>query len=822
MQKWKVHKFGGTSVLDAGRIRNVAKIIHEMQAPGPKAVVVSALKGTTDDLLNAVEYARARNSDYKALLDKIRERHEKEATALLEEKFRAPLLRVFTHDFQELAEILRGVELVRSASEGIFDRVAGMGEVWSAQLLNAYFQQQGFESAWLDARQVLVMERKDQRVLIDWDRSLQKLQAWMKDHPVKLMTVTGFVAALPDGSAATLGRNGSDFSGSIFGALFDADEIFIWTDVDGVLSADPRIVPEAEILDEMSYSEITELAYFGAKVVHPATMAPAIGKQIPIWIKNSLRPEVRGTKIHQNAKSNRAVKGFSTIDNMCLLNVEGTGLAGIPGVAERVFASLRSASVNVVLISQASSEHSICLAVSEAQSEAARTALSQAFSAEIHQGLVQAIEVQRGVSILAAVGDNMAHTPGVAGNFFSALGRSGVNISAIAQGSSERNISAVIDSRDAVKALRTVHSSFILPRHTFSIGLVGVGLIGGTFLKQLNSRLEELKRVRKVDFKIRALANSKKMWLSESAIDLGDWSAGFAKYAVPVDLKMFTAHVSSPHIPHSVLIESTASAELAPHYTEWLGQGLHLISPNKKANTGSMKDYLAIREAAKTHGRHFLYSTNVGAGLPIIQTLRDLIATGDEILEIQGILSGTLSYIFNQYDGTKPFSEIVKSAKDQGYTEPDPREDLNGQDVMRKLVILAREAGQHLETSGVHVESLVPSLLAKVTADEFMTRLKELDAPIAERFAAARAKNQILRFVASLGQEGNARVGLEALPATHAFASVSGTDNVVLFKTKRYFHQPLVVKGPGAGPEVTAAGVFADLLRLSQYLGALP
>lgn len=821
-EKWKVHKFGGTSVLDASRYKNVAGILTDLQPPGRKAVVVSAMKGTTDDLLLAADLAGRQNDDYKTCLHKIHERHKREVTALLNEPFRDPLLAVLAADFSELAEILRGVWLVKTASEGILDRVSGMGEVWSAQILNSYLQQQGCKSVWLDARKILVVRHQERRALVDWKKSADNLAQWQVANRVDLITITGYVAATHDGAATTLGRNGSDYSASIFGALFDCDEIFIWTDVDGVLSADPRLVPEAVILGEMSYNEVTELAYFGAKVVHPSTMAPAIEKKIPIWIKNSLHPGKPGTKIHGRSKSERAVKGFSTIDKICLLNVEGTGMVGIPGVAERLFGALRSAGVSVVLISQASSEHSICLAVTEDQSEAARQATQLAFTSEIHQGLIDSIQVTNGVSILAAVGDNMAHSPGVAGKFFTALGRSGVNVAAIAQGSSERNISAVIDSKDAVKALRTVHSAFILPHQTFSIGVIGLGLIGGTFLRQLNERLEELRISRKVDFQIRALANSKQMFLSENKIALGQWDKDFATQAQTVDLKKFIDHLCPSHIPHSVVIEATASQALSPLYKEWLAGGLHIISPNKKANTGSMHQYREIRVAAHQAGRHFLYSTNVGAGLPIIQTLRDLCATGDEILLIQGILSGTLSFIFNQYDGTQDFSEIVKLAKAKGFTEPDPREDLSGQDVVRKLVILAREAGIGLEVADVEVESLVPRALQSIGVDEFMQRLPEMNKAMCEKMQAARATGQVLRFVASVNQEGKARVALETLPATHAFAHVSGTDNIVLFKTKRYFHQPLVIQGPGAGPEVTAAGVFADLLRLSQYLGAMP
>lgn len=821
-QKWKVHKFGGTSVLDASRYQNVFQILKNLKPQGPKAVVVSAMKGTTDDLLKTVDLAKAQNETYKSALQKVHERHQTEIGKLLQGELRDGLLATLNHDVQELHEILRGVWLVKNASERIQEMVSGMGEVWSAQILNAYMAQQGEETTWLDARKVLVVEHADKRVVVRWEKSKEKFAGWLRENSCPWVIVTGYVASTEDGTITTLGRNGSDYSGSIFGALFDCDEVFIWTDVDGVLSADPRLVPEAVILEEMSYSEITELAYFGAKVVHPSTMAPAIEKQIPIWIKNSFKPHLPGTKIHAGAKSDRAVKGFSTIDNMCLVNVEGTGMVGIPGVAERLFGSLRSSGVSVVLISQASSEHSICFAIAATQKEIAKKAIEQAFYGELQQGLIQSITLKSDVSILAAVGDNMANSPGIAGKFFTALGRCGVNIAAIAQGASERNISAVIESKDAVKALRTVHSSFILPHQTFSIGLIGVGLIGGTFLQQLNEGLTDLRRTRKVDFQIRALANSKEMYLSEGEINLADWEKLFAAGAEPVNLQKLSEHLRPAHIPHAVLIEATASAALSPLYPDWLRSGLHVISPNKKANTGSMTEYRAIREAAHQGNRHFLYSTNVGAGLPIIQTLRDLFSTGDEIFEIQGILSGTLSFIFNSFDGTKPFSQIVKLAKDKGFTEPDPREDLSGQDMMRKFVILAREAGMSLETKDVLVEGLVPPALQDIAADQFIVRMSEMDSVMAEKLKTARAKNEVLRFVGTVDQSGQARVGLKSLPADHSLAHVTGTDNIVQFKTKRYFHQPLVVKGPGAGPEVTAAGVFADLLRLSQYLGAMP
>lgn len=814
---WKVHKFGGTSVLNADRIRNVAAIVLGGVPPSRKAIVVSAMKGVTDDLIRTARLAeQGRKEEYLALLAQVRQRHVQETGRLLENRAAEALQSVFEEDFGKLDEILRGVFLLKKASEQAMSLLSGMGEVWSAQLLDACFRQGGQDCAWLDARQVLIADTSPEgRVAVDWERSRALLDEWLKAHPQPLIVITGFVARTTEGTATTLGRNGSDFSGSIFAALLGADELCIWTDVDGILSADPRSVPEAVILEEMSYSEVTELAYFGANVVHPATMAPAIRHSIPIWIRNSLRPEARGTLIRRESRSERPVKGFTTIDRMALLNVEGTGMMGVPGVAERLFGALRSERVSVVLISQASSEQSICFSVPEDQAELSRKTIEKAFYAEIQLGLIQRVEVTRGVAILAAVGDTMAHTPGVAGKFFTALGRAGVNVRAIAQGSSERNISAVIDSGDAIKALRTVHSEFIGSRRSISVGLIGPGLIGSTFLRQLGASLGALRERSGLDIQVRAIANSRRMLLSDAPIDLSaDWKQALESRGAPLELSKFSEHVQAPHLPHGVILDCTATVALIPRYSEWLGQGIHLITPNKKANAGALENYERIHEAARAGGRHFLYSTNVGAGLPILQTLKDLHATGDRIHLIQGILSGTLSYLFSQFDGSRPFSEIVLSAREAGYTEPDPRDDLSGLDMASKFVILGREIGRKLSLEDLAVENLVPEPLRGLPLEQFLARIGEMDAPMQARLEQAKASGSVLRYVGTLSS-----VGLLALPMAHPFARVAGADNIVLVQTERYFKQPLVIQGPGAGPEVTAAGVFADLLRLSKFLG---
>ena len=634
------------------------------------------------------------------------------------------------------------------------------------------------------------------------------------------LVVTGYIATDTLGLQTTLGRNGSDYSASIFGSLLDAGEIVIWTDVDGVLSADPRLVPEAQVIDALSYNEAMELAYFGAKVIHPSTMAPAVQKRIPIWIKNTFAADKAGTLIHERSAPDPLVKGITTIDRIALVNLEGAGMIGVPGTAHRLFGALREESISVILISQGSSEHSICFAVPAAEAERADRVVRRAFDPELRDGHIQSIEIDHGCSILAVVGDGMAGAHGVAAKVFTALGSAGVNVRAIAQGASERNISVVIDGRSSARALRAVHSSFYLSAHTVSIGLIGPGFVGGSLLEQIASQAVRLERDFKLDLRIRAIAGSKKMRLAAGAIDLRRWRDEYAAGGDPVDLDKFADHVHADHFPHAVIIDCSASADVARHYAHWLSEGIHIVTPNKKANSAAFGEYQRVQEARRAAGAHYLYEATVGAGLPVIQTLRDLRETGDEIKRIEGMFSGTLAYLFNTWDGTQSFSSVVKQAKALGYTEPDPRDDLSGMDVARKLIILAREMGQQIELSDVKVESLVPAALAGCSIEDFLAQLAQYDPQKLERLQAVRARNHVLRYVGSIDADGNAQVGLVELPSSHPFANIALTDNIVRFQTTRYDQNPLIVQGPGAGPAVTAAGVFADLLRVCAYLGA--
>lgn len=821
---WEVHKFGGTSVLHAERYRGVARILEAElgKSSGARlAVVVSAMKGVTDDLIALVSLAQARDESYRAKLAALRSRHDDAVRDLGIPE----VLPELDRQFQSLDEVLRGIWHAGSAAERIVEWVSGHGEVWSALVFSAFLKNSGHPVCFVDAREILVVDPREKNVVVDWKTSQEKLDRLTGSlAPDVWLIITGFVASTADGVATTLKRNGSDFSASIFGDLLNAREIVIWTDVDGVLSADPRLVPDAVVLSEMTYDEVSELAHFGAKVVHPATMEPAVRKNIPVWIRNTFNPTFPGTQIHSGAKSSALVKGFSAIEKIALVNIEGSGLVGVSGIAERLFSALAARGISVVMISQASSERSICFAVSETDAPSARAAIEKAFYAEIHQGALERIDVAMGKCILAAVGDNMVAHPGVAGQFFSALGRAGVNIDAIAQGASERNISAVISAADASRALRAVHSAFYLSRHTIGVGVIGAGLIGKEFLKQLESELSSLKERFGIDVRVRAIMNSKKMLLDgrdERGLAPAQWGEfSSSASAQASDASAFVRHLQSGHLPHTVVIDATASDTFISLYPEWLKNGLHIITPNKKANTQSLEFYESIRRAEKTGQKRFFYSTNVGAGLPLLQTLRELVQTGDRIIRVEGVLSGTLSYIFNSFDGKKPFSAIVREARELGYTEPDPRDDLSGTDVARKLVILAREAGGRIELADVPVESLIPDSLKKVSVDDYLARLPEGDAAMEAKRVSAESRGEVLRYVGVIHESGQASVELRSFPRSHAFSSLSGADNIVSFQTTRYRTRPLVIQGPGAGPEVTAAGVFADLLRLASHLGA--
>jgi len=821
-ESWVVHKFGGSSVADADCFRRVAAIL-DSQATPRLGVVLSACRGVTDALLRLVALAERQDDSYRSEIASLRARHATIAETLLTAQSARLYLAGFDRDCHDLEGILHTVKLTRSAAKNVSDLIAGYGEIWSTKLFHRFMEERSGRPGpfqWIDARKVVVVEWGPLGPGIQWAESRARMRELVPAEYQGTLIITGFIASDRRGVQTTLGRNGSDFSGSIFGALLDASEIQIWTDVDGVLSADPRRVPDATIIDSLSYNEAMELAYFGAKVIHPQTMAPAVGSSIPIWIRNTFAPEKLGTLICAAPKSALPVKGITSIEKTALINLEGAGMIGVPGTAHRLFGALREEGISVILISQGSSEHSICCAIPQDQAERAAAVVRAAFERELKEGQIQDVDVTPDLAILAAVGDGMAGQPGVAAKVFNALGSASVNIKAIAQGASERNISVVVDGKHATRALRAVHAGLYLSPHTISVGVIGPGTVGKVLLNQLASQSARLQKEAKLDFRVRGIMTSTHMLLAEGGIPLDRWKEKFERDATAADFNEFMEHVRVDYLPHTVMIDCTASADIAKRYPEWLAAGIHVITPNKKANSAELPFYRGLKDARKAGGAHYLYETTVGAGLPVVQTLRDLRETGDDITSVEGIFSGTLAYLFNTYDGKKAWSDIVRDARQRGYTEPDPRDDLSGIDVARKLIILGREMGLELEMADVNVESLVPAGLESGSIDDFMGRLPQHDSTMNDRLQTARSKGKVLRYVGRLTADGKATVGVVELDSKHAFANIALTDNVVRFATRRYCDNPLIVQGPGAGPEVTAGGVFADLLRLAAYLGA--
>ena len=817
--RWKIHKFGGSSLADADCFNRVAGLMTER--PGERiGVVVSAMGGMTDALLNLASQAERDDSTFETGLNAIGERYTRTAKALLDGEGLVQVLDAWGQDAEDIRDVLKAIALVRSAPQRSRDVVAGYGEIWSARLLAALLGKLAPErgGTWVDARQVITVHQTELGPTVLWEESRRKFADVLPADFSGMAVMTGFIATDEAGLQTTLGRNGSDYSAAIFAALSGACELSIWTDVDGVMSADPNRVPEARVIDQLTYNEAMELAYFGAKVIHPQTLGPVIDNEIPVFIRNSRNPEHPGSRIAADAALADSIKGITAIGDMALVNLEGAGMIGVPGTADRLFASLKNAGVSVTLISQASSEHSICIAVPRVLAERARQVISNAFAEELASGQIHSVDVTDSQSIVAVVGDGMAGTPGIAARFFGTLGRAGINVRAIAQGSSERNISAVVDSEEATRALRAAHSGFYLSAKTVSIGLIGPGTVGTALLGQIEKQHARLENRFNLDLRVRGIARSSHMLLGDRRIDLAGWRSEFEEAAVDLDLEAFEAHVNPDHLPHAIMIDCTASEFIASQYTEWLSRGIHVITPNKKAFSGSFESYRALQAAADEGSAHYFYETTVGAALPIITTLCDLIQTGDEVHSVQGIFSGTLAYLFNVYDGSRPFSDIVREARENGFTEPDPRDDLSGMDVARKLTILARELGEPIEIGDFPVQNLVPEGLRDCSIDEFLERLPEYDGEIDALYRDAVKQDKRLRYVARFDAGGNASVGLEAVDTDHPFSNINLTDNIVQFKSDRYSANPLVVQGPGAGPEVTAAGVFADLLRLANYL----
>ena len=855
---WKVHKFGGTCVGSSERISGVCDLLIESAKNGNQTLAVVSAMGVitkeepkvTDCLINATTMAAARDDKYEGELEKLREKHTRTATDLLTDKTEFEnYMKDFNAELGNLEAMLKAIRIAGCSTETFADFVVGHGELWTARLTAAAIRCKGGKAQWIDAREVLIVtEAEDGGVDVDYEKSNRLLDTWNDSKGCidkdTIIICTGFIASTPDGFPTTLKRNGSDYSATIFGALVVADDITIWTDVDGVYSSDPRRVKDAVCLERLSYNEAWELAYFGANVLHPRTTLPAMKFSIPICIRNYFAQDAPGTLIaarceipaDQSEKGTKNVgkvvstageliKGITTIDDVCLITVEGTGLVGVPGFASAVFSTVRDANCNVVMISQASSEHSICFAVRQNESDRVTAALNTRFEKAIAAGRVSRVVALNNCSILSAVGQNMANVPGVSAMLFTALASAAVNVIAISQGASEYNITVVIKKSDCIKAVNAVHSRFYASRTPLSVGIVGPGLVGKTLLAQMQEQKQTLLDKFGVDLRVVAISGGSKMHLSETGgnIDLDDWENKYSNENEPADFEKFTDHVVESNSPNQVIIDCSASDEVALQYKGWLSRGIHVVTPNKKANSGPYAYYKSLRNIQRDSYTHYFYEATVGAGLPIISTVKSLEDAGDDIKLIQGIFSGTLSYIFNTLTPDKKFSDVVAEAKANGYTEPDPRDDLSGVDVARKVTILARECGLSLELSDIPIESLVPEPLQNVeSVDEFMQKLPDYDHEIAAKMAAAEANGNKLIFVGVVDVENKkGSVQLKEYPKDHPFAQLKGSDNIISYISKRYTEAgPLVVRGPGAGAEVTAGGVFADVLRVCAHLGA--
>ena len=814
-----VLKFGGTSLLNAERIKGVAKIVADAQKVDKSLIVVcSAHGGITDDLIRLSEQAAAQNKDYIKFYDGVKERHIKIISELDLSKDKQ-LNTFLIEKFDELKDILHGVFLVRELSKRTLDFIIGHGEILSSKIISHYLNSQKLNSSFLDARSIIKTDENFGNAKVNFATS-NKL---IKSHFAKskhIEVVTGFVASTNKNEATTLGRGGSDYTAAILGAALSASQIQIWTDVDGVLTADPRKVRKAFSVSAMSYEEAMEMSHFGAKVIHPPTIQPALEKGIPLWIKNTFNPTHKGTLVSiKNTDKVHMIKGISSIDDVALLTLQGSGMVGVAGISARLFSALSQAKINVIMITQGSSEHTISFAVKPNDAAKAKDAIEQAFELEIKVKLIDKVRVEEHLSIVAVIGENMRHTPGVSGRLFQALGKNGISVVATAQGSSELNISVVIHKPDLNKALNTLHQAFFLSDvKTLNVFLVGVGLIGKTLLAQIEKQNNFLQQNRGLEVNVIGIANSKKMLVNEDGISLKNYEELLKSKGTKTDLQKFVAQVKDLNLAQSIFVDCTSNADVVIHYEEVLNSSVSIVTPNKLANSGKQIQYNKLKSIAKKRSVKFLYETNVGAGLPVISTLKDLMNSGDKIIKIEAVLSGTLSFIFNNYVAGKSFHSIVKQAKEKGYTEPDPRDDLSGMDVARKLLILARETGLELEMKDIKIEPILPpSCIKAKSVDDFFKAMEKDDAVFETMRSKAEKNNKVLRFIAML-HDGKATICLQEVDATHPFYSLSGSDNIISFTTERYQDRPLVVKGPGAGAEVTAAGVFAEIISIGNYI----
>lgn len=817
----KVLKFGGTSVANAENISKVVSIVKNTIREDKAVVVVSALGGLTDMLLKSAAFAAEGSEDYKQLIAEIEKRHFDTVKALIPVAHQSHLLSIVKTAVNEIEDICNGIFLLNEITPRIKDRLAAYGEWLSSQIIAAYMQFDGVKVQWVDAREMIKTNSNYTQAQVDFSLTLPNIARTLDHKSCDVYIVPGFIASNEKGITTTIGRGGSDYTAAIVAAALNADTLEIWTDVSGMMTADPRLAANAKVIDRISYGEAMELSHFGAKVIYPPTLQPVMNKNIPVWIKNTFAPEDPGTLIVNDeqsvvaAASENIVRGISSINNIALLSLEGSGMVGIPGFSKRLFEALSQERINVILITQSSSEHSICVAVDASKAELAKQAVDAAFAGEQALQLVDPLKVETGLSIVALVGEQMKSHPGVSGRMFSALGRNGINVRAIAQGSSEKNISAVVSTEDVAKAINVLHEDFFETTYKqVHLFIVGVGNVGSKLLEQIDQQNAWLQERLKLKINVVGISNSRNMMFHKKGIDLKSWKEELPK-AQPASLQDFVEIALSHNLRNSIFVDISANAEVAAVYDRFLQKSVSVVACNKIAASSEYKIYKRLKELASAYNCKFLFETNVGAGLPVIGTLNDLVHSGDKVHKIEAVLSGTLNYVFNHYDGSRSFSEVVRQAQAEGYTEPDPRLDLGGTDVMRKILILAREAGYEMEMSDIVNNAFLPAECMEGSVEAFYECMQRHEAHFRKLLEEAKEKNCKLKFVATF-ENGKAAVGLQHISPDNDLYNLYGKDNVVLFYTSRYAEQPLVIKGAGAGADVTASGVFADIVRAAQ------
>ncbi|HKI87627.1 MAG TPA: bifunctional aspartate kinase/homoserine dehydrogenase I [Draconibacterium sp.] len=804
----KVLKFGGTSVGSAENIKRVKEIIEKQT--NDVIVVVSALGGVTDKIVKAAQLASTGATNFHTELAAIKSIHSEVIQSLFNDS--GSIEYIVNELLDELEQILTGITLVGELTVKTLDRITGIGERISSHILTQFIS----GAVRKDASEFIQTDSNFGKAAVDFVLTNQNIKNEFADFK-GVAVVPGFISKNSKGEFTTLGRGGSDYTAAIIAAALEVESLEIWTDVDGFMTADPRVISKAYTIPELTYSEAMELSHFGAKVIYPPTILPVYQKGIPIQIKNTFKPENSGTHItHQLANGKeRPIKGISSISGITLLTLQGLGMVGVTGISMRLFSALAKVNVNVILISQASSENSISVAIDEVALELAESAIRAEFEKEIFTGQISKIEIERELSIVAIVGENMKHTTGIAGKLFSTMGKSGVNVIAIAQGASELNISWVVKSEELRKTLNVIHESFFLSENVeLNVFLMGIGTVGGNLLDQIKKQQERLLKENHLKMKLTGIANSKKMIFNRDGIDISMYKKQLEISEKKSGMRDFIDEIKELNIYNSVFVDCTASDEVAEYYKEILSSNISIVAANKVAASSTYENYAELKKIAKRKGIKFLFETNVGAGLPIINTLNDLVNSGDKILKIEAVLSGTLNFIFNTISAEIPLSRTIKMAKKEGYSEPDPRIDLSGVDVARKILILARESGYQVEMEDIKINRFVPDSFFEGTQDDFWKNIVQLDEEFEIQRKQLEKENKKWRFVACF-ECGKAEVGLQQVDAHHPFYDLEGSNNLVMYTTERYQEFPMLIKGYGAGASVTAAGVFADLIKVS-------